>query len=127
MAKVNHRRTLRLGSAGCTEQGVELFGTSACDAAVFHLALGDHVRVLMFVNSASHVHSICSLRATTSTIARKGRQPQTEAMSGAAVQAGDLRHIASTHLQSINLRGTLDFPIELCPRHGSSLEFVTTN
>lgn len=43
MAKVDHRRTLRLGSAGCTEHGVELFNTIACDAAVFHLALGDHV------------------------------------------------------------------------------------
>lgn len=37
---------------------------------------------------------------------------QIEAMSVEAVQAGDLRRIAPTHLERINLRGTFDFPIE---------------
>ncbi|WP_268957901.1 Tn3 family transposase [Paraburkholderia piptadeniae] len=37
---------------------------------------------------------------------------QIEATSGETVQAGDLRRIAPTHLENINLRGTFDFPIE---------------
>jgi TnpA family transposase len=42
---------------------------------------------------------------------------QIEAISGETVQAGDLRRIAPTHLESINLRGTFDFPIERYARH----------
>ncbi|MEM5316954.1 hypothetical protein [Paraburkholderia sp. JHI869] len=38
-------------------------------------------------------------------------------MSGEAVQAGDLRRIAPTHLERINLRGTFDFPIERYAHH----------
>jgi predicted component of viral defense system (DUF524 family) len=42
---------------------------------------------------------------------------QIEAERGETVQAGDLRHIAPTHLESINLRGTFDFPIERYAHH----------
>ena len=42
---------------------------------------------------------------------------QIEAMSGEAVQAGDLRRIAPTHLEGINLRGTFDFPIARYAHH----------
>jgi predicted component of viral defense system (DUF524 family) len=42
---------------------------------------------------------------------------QIEAMSGGAVKAGDLRRIAPTHLESIDLRGTFDFPIERYVQH----------
>jgi hypothetical protein len=34
-----------------------------------------------------------------------------ETMSGEAVQTTDLRRIAPTHLEGVNLRGTFDFPI----------------
>jgi hypothetical protein len=36
---------------------------------------------------------------------------QIEAMSGDVLRAVDLRRIAPTYLEGINLRGTLDFPI----------------
>ena len=42
---------------------------------------------------------------------------QIEAMSGEAVQAADLRRIAPTHLEGINLRGTFDFPIARYAHH----------
>ena len=42
---------------------------------------------------------------------------QIEATSGETVQAGDLRRIAPTHLENINLRGTFDFPIERYAHH----------
>ena len=36
---------------------------------------------------------------------------QIEAMSGDVLRAVDLRRIAPTYLEGINLRGTFDFPI----------------
>jgi TnpA family transposase len=42
---------------------------------------------------------------------------QIESMSGEAVQAADLRRIAPTHLEGINLRGTFDFPIARYAHH----------
>ena len=40
-----------------------------------------------------------------------------EATSGETVRADDLRRIAPTHLESINLRGTFNFPIERYAHH----------
>jgi hypothetical protein len=40
-----------------------------------------------------------------------------QATSGETVRAGDLRRIAPTHLESINLRGTFNFPIERYAHH----------
>lgn len=36
---------------------------------------------------------------------------QMEDMNGSSLQASDLRRIAPTYLEGINLRGTFDFPI----------------
>ncbi len=42
---------------------------------------------------------------------------QIGAMSREAVQTADLRRIAPTHLEVINLRGTFDFPVARYAHH----------
>ncbi len=66
-------------------------------------------------DSLSAVSSALALRTNAvmawNTIHMQRAVDQIESMSGEAVQAADLRHIAPTHLEGINLRGTFDFPI----------------
>ncbi len=50
-----------------------------------------------------------------------------EAIGGEAMRAEDLRQIAPTHLEGINLRGTFEFPIaryahRLLPNAATSLD-----